>query len=270
MSGFKSAPEMQGGRPASPAAARPAQWNREPLEGVKRIVAVASGKGGVGKSTVAVNLARALTALGKRAGLLDADIHGPSAPRMLGLSGKPEVRDGKLVPLAAEGVACLSMGLIAGEGAVVWRGPMLAKALAQMLRGADWGDLDFLLIDLPPGTGDVQISLAQLVPLTGAVIVTTPQEVAAQDAFKCAEMFIRLGVPLLGVVENMSWFADPAGTRHRLFGQGGGARLAERVKAPYLGEIPLDPAIGSAADAGKAPPEELLEIYRAIARRLPW
>lgn len=240
-----------------------AQWNLTPVEGVKRIIAVASGKGGVGKSTTTVQLALALAAQGKRVGILDADIYGPSIPRMLGLSGKPEIADKLFVPLQAQGIKAMSMGFILGGEAAIMRGPMVTKSLVQLLRGTGWGTqaapLDVLLVDMPPGTGDVQLSMVQQVPLSlgggGAIIVTTPQDVALDDARKAASMFFKVEVPILGVIENMSYFTDPAGMQHRLFGEGGGATLASELGVPLLGEIPLLPAMGKAADSGQLQPE---------------
>lgn len=221
-----------------------AQWNRTPLEGVRRIIAIASGKGGVGKSTMTVGLARALRAQGKNAGILDADIYGPSIPLMMGLSGKPSVEDGKMIPLEKDGIRCMSIGFLAEEGALVWRGPMLTKALHQMLRLTDWRGIDTLLIDMPPGTGDVHLSIAQQAPLDGAIIVTTPQEVAVIDARKSLQMFQKVQVPIWGVIENMSAYTDPAtGAKTAFFGEGGGKRLAEEFSAPFLGEVPLNPEI---------------------------
>lgn len=231
-----------------------AVWNKTPIPNVARVIAVASGKGGVGKSTTAVNLARAFKRGGKKVGLLDADIYGPSLPRMMGLTGQPEIKDNLMLPLmSADGIACMSMGFIAGEDtAVVWRGPKITKALHQLARQTLWPELDILLVDMPPGTGDVHISMVQQVPLSGAVIVTTPQEIALLDARKCADMFTQVGVPLLGVIENMSYFEDPAGNRHALFGEGGGAKLAAEKNTILLGHIPLIPELREASDSGTA------------------
>ena len=248
------------------------EWNMKPLPGVKRIIAVASGKGGVGKSTTAVNLARALAAQGKRVGILDADIYGPSLPRMLGVSAKPAQHEGKLVPVDVAGMQCLSMGLLVEEtSALVWRGPQVTRALFQMLRGAAWGSanekLDVLVIDTPPGTGDVHLSLAQQVPLNGALVVTTPQQVAVADARKAVDLFRRLYIPLLGLVENMSGFRDGSGTVHHVFGEGGGKALAEECHVPLLATIPLDMALGRASDEGAAFGDEE-HWYKELAKKI--
>lgn len=237
-----------------------AHWNLTPVEGVKRIIAVASGKGGVGKSTTTVQLALALAAAGQRVGILDADIYGPSIPRMLGLSAKPEMKDDKIIPLESQGIKAMSMGFLIGGEAAIMRGPMVTKSLVQMLRGTAWGTeaepLDVLLVDMPPGTGDVHLSMLQSVPLGygggGAIIVTTPQEIALDDARKAASMFRKIEVPILGVIENMSYFTDPTGNKHRLFGEGGGKKLAEELSVPLLGEVPLLPEIQQAGDNGTA------------------
>jgi ATP-binding protein involved in chromosome partitioning len=264
---MKPAPELQ----------RPASINHAPLPQVGRIIAVASGKGGVGKSSVTVNLAHALTAAGKRVGILDADIYGPSIPRMLGLETyvKPEIIDGQMVPPTAHGIRAMSMALVTGDEAAVLRAPMITKALVQFLRLTRWAaadePLDVLLVDLPPGTGDVTLSLAQNCKLAGLVLVTTPQDVAVIDADKCASAFHKLQVPLLGVVENMSYFVTSSGEALALFGEGGGAKLATKYHAPLLGKIPLDPALGACADAGRNfmtehPASQAASIYRDIAR----
>ncbi|HKQ62642.1 MAG TPA: Mrp/NBP35 family ATP-binding protein, partial [Candidatus Polarisedimenticolaceae bacterium] len=227
----------------------------ELLPGVRHVVAVASGKGGVGKSTVAVNLAVALARRGLRVGLLDADIYGPSVPLLVGLQGErpefdPETR--RLLPFECHGLRCMSLGwLVDPDSAVIWRGPMVMKAIDQLLRDVDWGELDVLVVDLPPGTGDAQLTLSQKVRLAGAVIVTTPQDVALADAIKGVAMFRKVGVPVLGLIENMSYFLCPhCGERTEIFSHGGGRRQAERLDVPFLGEIPLDPAICRGSDAG--------------------
>ncbi len=251
-----------------------AQWNLTPVENVSRILAVSSGKGGVGKSTVATGLALALAAQGQAVGLLDLDLYGPSLPRMMGLSQKPDVQEGRFIPPVARGVQCLSMGLLM-EGAAVVRGPIITKTLQQMLRGAWWGGpqqpLDTLVIDLPPGTGDIQLSLAQAVPLSynggGALIVTTPQQVAVEDAHKAAQMWGKVSVPILGIVENMSWFEDPTGQRHALFGEGGGQALAETFGLPLLAQLPLTPALREQADTGRIDPAPFAALAARLAAR---
>lgn len=235
--------------PANPAAAaRP----KNPA-GVKRVIAVASGKGGVGKSTVAANLAVALAARGQKVGLLDADVYGPSQPRMLGVSGRPSSPDGRIIlPHRNHGVTLMSLGLMVGEDeAIVWRGPMLMGALQQMLGQVQWGRLDVLIVDLPPGTGDVQMTLCQNADVAGAVVVSTPQDIALIDARKGIDMFNRMGTPILGIVENMSAFVcDGCGKVHHPFGHGGARAEAEKLGVPFLGEIPLDLAIRVAGDGG--------------------
>lgn len=251
-----------------------AVWNVTPVAGVKRVIAVASGKGGVGKSTTALNLALAFAKNGMRVGLLDADIYGPSLPRMLGLggTGQPPIIDGKMIPPSAHGVECMSMAFITGDEAAMLRGPMISKTLHQLLRFTRWGngtELDVLLVDMPPGTGDIHLSMIQQVPLAGAIIVTTPQEVAVMDARKCLKMFVKLNVPVLGVVENMSYFVEPAtGKPLALFGQGGGKRLADEAAVPFLGEIPMDPFIGQSAEEGHAYDGAYVAAYATIAAAL--
>lgn len=222
------------------------------IPGVKNVVAVASGKGGVGKSTVAVNLAVALAQSGASVGLMDADIYGPSIPIMMGISGRPESDGEKLIPLERYGVKMISIGfLVPSEAAVIWRGPMVMKAVEQLLYDVNWGELDYLIVDLPPGTGDAQLTLAQQVPVTGAVIVTTPQNVALADAVKGVNMFKEIGVPIFGIIENMSYFICPhCQERTELFSHGGGAETAERLGVRFLGEIPLDTEVRKAGDEG--------------------
>jgi ATP-binding protein involved in chromosome partitioning len=218
-----------------------------------RVIAVSSGKGGVGKSTVAVNLAIALAKAGKRVGIMDADIYGPNLPLMLGVDAPPAVRDDKIIPLEAHGVKVISLGfLIEKEQPAIWRGPIVMKIITQFLRDVQWGELDYFLVDMPPGTGDAQLSLVQATPVHGAVIVTTPQQVAVGDALRGVKMFERTGVPVLGIVENMSWFENPeTGKPIALFGSGGGERLAAECGLPLLGQIPIDPRIQEGGDTGR-------------------
>jgi ATP-binding protein involved in chromosome partitioning len=245
------------------------------LPNVKSIIAVASGKGGVGKSTVAVNLAVALAQNGLAVGLLDADIYGPSMPRMLGLNRKPEVRGDKMLPLEAWGVRCMSIGFLVEETtAMIWRGPMVTGALNQMLSQVEWGTLDVLVIDMPPGTGDTQLTLAQKANLAGAVIVSTPQDIALIDARRGVKMFEQVRVPVLGIVENMSFFACPhCGTRTDVFGHGGAAAEAARIGVPFLGEVPLLLSIRETGDAGTPitaadPASGAAAAFRAIAAQV--
>jgi ATP-binding protein involved in chromosome partitioning len=245
------------------------------VPGIKNIIAVASGKGGVGKSTTAVNLALALSAEGASVGVLDADIYGPSQPMMLGIAGRPESKDGKsLEPMEGHGLQAISIGfLIDVDTPMVWRGPMVTQALEQLLKDTRWRDLDYLVVDLPPGTGDIQLTLAQKVPVTGAVIVTTPQDIALIDARKGLKMFEKVGIPILGIVENMSYHRCPScGHESHIFGSGGAERMAGESGTEVLGQLPLDEAIRQQADSGKptvvsAPDSEAAEIYRRIARR---
>lgn len=221
------------------------------LPGVKQIIAIASGKGGVGKSTVATNLAVALAQAGARVGLLDADVYGPSIPLILGCQDEqPFTRGKKIVPIERHGIQLMSIGFLLEEGqAVLWRGPMVAGTVKQLLQDVDWGELDYLLVDLPPGTGDAPMSLAQLVPLTGVVIVTTPQTVAAHIAGKAAQLFVRMNSPLIGVIENMAVFVSPdSGKEYRLFSGMSGEELASQLKVPFLGSIPLDPLVGETGE----------------------
>ncbi len=225
---------------------------KQPIPGVRHVVAVASGKGGVGKSTVACNLAVAFARGGLRVGLMDADIYGPSLPTMMKVNDRPFAgADKKIVPLLAHGVKCMSIGFLVEENEpIIWRGPMVMGVVRQFLQDVAWGDLDVLLIDLPPGTGDAQLTMVQAVPLSGAVIVTTPQDVAVLDAVRGIEMFRKLDVPVLGIVENMAWYDLPDGTRTHPFGTGGGKRTAQRYEVPLLSEVPLDSLIRESGDAG--------------------
>ena len=252
------------------------QRNLKPIDQIKNVVAVASGKGGVGKSTVAVNLALAWAAQGARVGILDADIYGPSQPLMLGLEGqKPSSPDGKhLQPLMSHGLAAMSIGfLVDAEQPMVWRGPMVTQALTQLLSETQWGPLDYLVVDMPPGTGDIQLTLSQRVPVAGAVIVTTPQDIALSDARKGLKMFEKVAVPVLGIVENMSiHVCSNCGHAEHIFGAGGGARMAEQYGVALLGELPLDVHIREEADGGRptvvaAPDSQRALAYFQMARR---
>ena len=246
------------------------------LPNVKNIVAVASGKGGVGKSTTAVNLALALAAEGARVGILDADIYGPSQPMMMGIEGRPESADGKsMEPMENYGVQVMSIGfLVEADSPMVWRGPMATQALDQLLRQTNWGDLDYLIVDMPPGTGDIQLSLSQKVPLTGAVIVTTPQDIALLDAKKGIKMFEKVGVPILGIVENMAvHVCEKCGHVEHIFGEDGGKHLAAEYKMAYLGALPLNLTIRVQADNGRPsevsdPDGEIAGLYKAVARQV--
>lgn len=256
--------------------AHTAQRGVKLVPGVKNIVAVASGKGGVGKSTTAVNLALALVAEGARVGILDADIYGPSQPQMLGIEGRPESADGKsLEPMEAHGVQAMSIGfLIDPEQPMVWRGPMVTQALTQLLGDTRWQDLDYLIVDMPPGTGDIQLTLAQQVPVTGAVIVTTPQDIALLDARKGLKMFEKVGIPILGIVENMSiHICSKCGHEEHIFGTGGGALMSKDYDVELLGALPLDIKIREQVDGGHPtvvadPDGRPAEIYKTIARRI--
>ncbi len=249
---------------------------RGAVPGVGAIVAVASGKGGVGKSTVAANLALGLRANGLRVGVLDADIYGPSMPRMLGISGRPRSRDGKtLIPMENYGLKCMSMGFLVPEDTpMIWRGPMVMSALQQMLREVEWGELDIMIADMPPGTGDAQLTMAQQVPLAGAVIVSTPQDIALLDARKGLNMFKQVDVPVLGIVENMSYFLCPhCGGRSEIFSHGGARQEAERLGTEFLGEVPLDLKIRETSDGGtpitvSAPGDPHAQMFRAMAARI--
>ena len=245
------------------------------LKDTKAVIAVASGKGGVGKSTVAVNLAVALAAMGKRVGLIDADVHGPSLPRMLGVNRKPEGRDGMMQPIQAFGLSCMSIGFLVPEDqALIWRGPMVMGALTQMLGQVEWGALDVMVIDLPPGTGDAQLTLSQKVTLKGAVIVSTPQDIALIDARRGVAMFNKVNVPILGLIENMSYFECPhCGGRTDIFGHGGAQEEAARMGVPFLGAIPLLASVRESGDAGQpivlaAPESPAAVAFRAVAARV--
>ncbi|HIO91956.1 MAG TPA: iron-sulfur cluster carrier protein ApbC [Leucothrix mucor] len=246
------------------------------IEGIKNIVAVASGKGGVGKSTTSANLALALVADGASVGILDADIYGPSQPRMLGMSGHPESKDGKtLEPMENYGLKAMSIGFLVEEDTpMIWRGPMVTQALEQLLNDTNWGELDYLIVDLPPGTGDTQLTLSQKIPVSGAVIVTTPQDIALLDARKGLKMFEKVEVPVLGVIENMSiHICSKCGNAEHIFGEGGGQRMADEHDVDYLGSLPLDISIREQADSGNPsvvsdPEGKIAELYKDISRAM--
>jgi ATP-binding protein involved in chromosome partitioning len=275
-------PPAQGGRHGhghshgAPAAKTTGGGGRIDVPGVKHIIAVASGKGGVGKSTTAVNLALGLAANGLATGLLDADIYGPSMPRMLGVTEKPESADGKMLkPIEKYGLKTMSIGYIVNEDTpMIWRGPMVSSALEQMLRDVQWGDLDVLVVDMPPGTGDAQLTLAQRVALAGAVIVSTPQDIALVDARKGLNMFRKVAVPVLGIVENMSYFLCPhCGERSEIFGHGGAREEADKLGVPFLGEVPLHLDIRTTSDSGhpivvSKPDSAHAQVYKNIAGRV--
>ena len=247
--GPATAPHPAPGRPATPPTAR-----SQAIPGVKKVIAVASGKGGVGKSTTACNLALGLQTLGLKVGILDADIYGPSMPKLLGIRGKPQVLTGRILqPMDGYGLKVMSIGFMVEEEApMIWRGPMVMSAITQMLREVAWGELDVLVVDMPPGTGDAQLTMAQATPLAGAVIVSTPQDLALIDARRGVAMFKRVEVPILGIVENMATFICPhCGERSDIFGHGGARREAERLDVPFLGEVPLTMAIRETSDAGR-------------------
>ncbi|WP_420405614.1 iron-sulfur cluster carrier protein ApbC [Nisaea sp.] len=278
----QSQPPQQGASRQAPRGgdgpqARPTQGNQKALvPGIKSIIAVASGKGGVGKSTTAINLALALKATGLTVGILDADIYGPSLPRMMGVSGRPTTEDGKtLKPLERFGIKCMSIGFLVPEDSpTIWRGPMVMSALEQMLRDVLWGELDVLVVDMPPGTGDAQLTMSQRVPLAGAVIVSTPQDIALLDARKGLNMFRKVDVPVLGIIENMSYFLCPScGERSDIFGHGGARGEAERIGTDFLGEVPLHMDIRETSDAGNpivvsAPESAHAVAYKEIAEKV--
>jgi ATP-binding protein involved in chromosome partitioning len=278
-----SRPASRPAPPAPPAAPRPAPHapasqssGKRGVPGIEAIIAVASGKGGVGKSTTAVNIALGLAANGLRVGVLDADIYGPSMPKLLNIHGRPQTVDGKILkPMENYGLKVMSMGfLVDEETPMIWRGPMVMSALTQMLREVEWGRLDVLVVDMPPGTGDAQLTMAQQVPLAGAVIVSTPQDLALIDARKGLNMFSKVEVPVLGIVENMSYFIAPdTGNRYDIFGHGGARKEAERIGVPFLGEVPLTMDIRETSDAGTPvvvsnPEGAAAKTYRAIATRV--
>lgn len=258
----------------TPQAPQP-QQQQALLPGVKNTIAVASGKGGVGKSTVAINLAISFAKEGYRVGLIDADVYGPSAPLMLGINEKPVVDKNKLIPLEAHGIKVMSIGfLVDEEQAMIWRGPMASGAVRQFMSDVEWGELDYIIFDLPPGTGDIQLTLVQSIPLTGAVIVTTPQDIALADARKGLKMFERVNVPVYGIIENMSYFLCPScGHREEIFSYGGGKRSAENLGTEFLGEIPLYTKIREGGDTGNPivvmePDSEYTKKFITIARNL--
>ena len=263
-------------RPAEPRRPHPAQARNQKIPGVTHVIAVASGKGGVGKSTTACNLALALQSLGLRVGLLDADIYGPSMPKLLGIHGKPKVLENRILePMEAYGLKVMSIGfLVDEEAAMIWRGPMVMSAISQMLREVAWGDLDVLVVDMPPGTGDAQLTMAQSTPLAGAVIVSTPQDLALIDARRGVSMFKRVEVPILGIVENMATFVCPhCGQSSHIFGHGGARMEAERLGVPFLGEVPLNMTIRELSDAGRPvvavdPEGPHARIYKDMARQV--
>jgi len=272
-SGEGDAPRQTAPRPG-PGAVPPPPTPVE-LPHLGTVLAISSGKGGVGKSTVSTNLAVALARAGHRVGLMDADIYGPNIPRMMGADQKPEVRGGKIQPLEAHGVKLMSLALIVERDApAIWRGPIIMKVIGQFVRDVDWGQLDYFLVDLPPGTGDAQLSLAQTVHIRAAIIVTTPQEVAVGDSLRGAKMFERVGVPVLGVVENMSYFVCPhCGERTEIFLAGGGTRLADELGVPLLGQVPLQAQLADLADTGRPvvaadPGSPAAQALEAVARRV--
>ena len=272
-----AAHQHQHGGQGHPQAAAPAAPQRpaDMIPEVKHTIAVSSGKGGVGKSTVAVNLALALAEAGAHVGIIDADVYGPDLPLMLGTRGRPGMFDNRIIPVEAHGLKVMSIGLLVGDKEpLVWRGPMIHSFIQQMLRDVMWGPLDYLVFDMPPGTGDAQLSLSQVIPLSGVVMVTTPQDVALLDVRKAIAMFQRLNVPMLGVVENMSYFVAPdTGTRYAIFGEGGGKKVADEYGVPLLGQLPLDPDTRKGGDEGapiivRRPQSAQAAAFRDVARRV--
>ncbi len=245
---------------------QPAAVPKIPIPGVKNLIAIGSGKGGVGKTTVAVNLAIALSGLGRKVGLMDADVYGPNVPLMMGVNRTPLANGERIQPLESHGIRLMSMGFLnPGDKPLVWRGPMLHSVIQQFLRGVDWGELDYLLIDLPPGTGDVQLSLMQTAPVTGAIIVTTPSTVALDDARKAVHMFHQVKVPVLGFIENMSYLVEPSTGKHiDVFGTGGGRKTADEMGIRFLGELALDPAVRIGGDTG-TPVALRTDLFHALA-----
>jgi len=251
-----------------------AEQPKQPIPGVRHLIAVGSGKGGVGKTTVSVNLTIALSRMGNKVGLLDADVYGPNVPLMMGISAAPFAVENRIQPLEKEGIRLMSMGFLnPGDKPLVWRGPMLHSVMQQFLRSTDWGELDYLLIDLPPGTGDVALSLMQTAPLTGAIVVTTPSDVSLEDARKAVNMFRQVRVDVLGMVENMSFLIAPkSGERIDVFGTGGGRKTADSMGVPFLGELPLDPTVRIGGDSGKPVAfedrPEFLELAGRVVERV--
>lgn len=256
----------------------PADQPKQPIPGVANLIAIGSGKGGVGKTTVSVNLALTLSALGHKVGLLDADVYGPNVPLMMGIRDQPFAVENRIVPLENHGVKLMSMGFLSpGDKPLVWRGPMLHGVIQQFTRQVEWGELDYLLIDLPPGTGDVQLSLIQTAPLSGAIVVTTPSDVSLEDARKAVLMFQQVRVPVLGLVENMSYLITPAGEKIDVFGSGGGKRTAQRMSIAFLGELALNPEVRMGGDSGRpvslygeshASAKPFFDLARAVAARV--
>lgn len=254
---------------------QPGQMPKVPIQGVKNLIAVGSGKGGVGKTTVSVNLSIALATLGYKVGLLDADVYGPNVPLMMGINKTPSARGEHIQPLDNYGVKLMSMGFLnPGDKPLVWRGPMLHSVIQQFLRGVEWGELDYMVIDLPPGTGDVQLSLIQTAPVTGAIVVTTPSDVSLEDARKAIHMFNQVKVPVLGLVENMSWLKCPHCNEHiDVFSMGGGSRTAKQMGVSFLGELPLDPVVRIGGDTGhpiatRGPSDERASAFFELAKRI--